>query len=365
MYYRGPSSLTAQGLQDLDLGVDASLEVDGIQAFLAGPGADAAKGALNDVGAATDSLSRAVDLAQTAVNTLSDSVAHYRSLAQQNQKSRDQTLTDAQNRVDVAQAYTDGLTSRINKIKGQLHSDCSFQKKVCVNVPFVGRVCRKVEDLSRDTQCAADNTANGLEIGRLQTEQTLANEALKRAQDALALAKDGNRAIPIDDDPVVAYWIDLQTVAQGALETARQGAAGVEAATAAANRALSLFQAGAAAVKVTQGHLRGSLKQMVEGNPLILDVDYQVSGQSLTTRIPFSLVDMAYTSRYLELVALRAAYVATQLDPDASDVVKKAFQDQYLAKQTEVDSAVDAINALNNVPPEGGTPDSGSDGAGA
>jgi hypothetical protein len=355
VYYHGPSSFTAQGLQDLDLGVDVALEVDGIQAFLAGPGADAAKRGLDDVKAATDNLTQALTSAQTAVNTLSDSVKHYRAVAQADQRDRNQALTDAQQRVADVEALIDGLDSQITATNKKIRSDCTSKKNVCVSLPIVGRTCRKVDDLAKETKCGADNASYALDVKRLQGERLAASQAQSRAQDALKLVQDGNQAIPIDDDPRVAGWIDLQKGAEETLQSAQVAVADVQAATDAANRAIQIFQAGSSAVRVTRGHLRGSLKEMTTSHPLILDVDYMVSGRQLTTRIPFNLVDMTYTSRYLELLALQAAYVVTQNDPNASDMVKKAFRDQYLAKQTETDTEVDAVNQLNNVLPDSGT----------
>ena len=354
VYYVGPSSLTPQGLAELDLGVDTEVEVGAIEDFLMGPGADAAKQGLDDVNAAADSLTGAVDVAQAALNTVSDSVAKYRAVAQRDQADRNQALTDASKRLNDASALAADLGRKADAAGARIHPSCNQTQKTCVTL-FGVKTCVTHPDLVKQTQCTAENAANLKDRTTCQAEQVLATQAAKRAQDALDLLKDGNSAIPIDEDPRVVGWIELQRTAQAALDAAKKGAAGVEAATAAANRALSVFQAGASAVKVTRAHMRGSLKEMMANRPLILDVDYLVSGQQLSTRIPFNPGDMPYTTNHLQLLALQAAYVVSENDPDASDAVKKVFRDRYLAKVTETAAEVDAVNERNNVLPDSGT----------
>lgn len=354
LFYQGPTSLTPQGLAQLDLGVDAGLSLSQIQDFITGPGADAAQGALDGVTSMTDSLDAQLELARTAVATLTDSVAKYRAVAKRDKQTREQGLADGRQAVQDAQSLLDSYDPRIKSAKRHIKAHCSQRKRVCVTI-LGQRVCHRVPDVSARLTCGSNNTKYGLQVLNLEGQRDLAEGGLSSAQDALILLQDGNQAIPIDSDPRVLPWLGLLKAGQATLQSAQDEVDAVQNAAASAQQALDVFQSAAQEVKVTRGRIRGSFRQMLTGGPLILDVDYEVSGQPLTTRVPFNSGDLAYSTRYLELLALQGAYAAIENDPDAPEAVKDVFRQRYLAKQKETDTELDIINQINNVPPDSGS----------
>jgi|GEM_PF-5801742 len=351
-YFDGPPTLSPSQLTNVDFGLDATLNLGHLQQYMVNSGAAAARKALGnvtaDLTAATDSL----DKAKKALAVLTDSVTKYEKIAGSNKQTVDQALTSAQLAVAAAKGDVDRLARNIKDCNDKIGS-CNQTKRVCTWYDVIKKECtshKEVPDLVARAKCETRNAKYGIELAGYKAEKEIADLGLRAANRSLRLLQQGVDSIPLDADPRVAPWVLLRDGANVGVTAAQDIVNGLASAATAVNSAVTALQSGSNAIKFQKAHIQGSLKQLENKQPVILDVTFTAGGRTMTTRIPFSPTNLAYSLDAFETFALEGLYTIALADPNVPAAIKQAAHEAYISKRATMDSVIEAIGGANAVP---------------
>ncbi len=351
-YFDGPPTLSPSQLTNVDFGLDATLNLGHLQKYITDAGAAAARKALGsvtaDLSAANDSLTKA----KKALAVLNDSVTKYEKIASSNRQTVDQALTSAQQAVTAAKGEVDRLARNIKDCNDKIGS-CNQTKRVCTWYDVIKKECtshKEVPDLVARAKCETRNAKYALELAGYKSEKEIADLGLRTANRSLRLLQQGVDSIPLDADPRVAPWVLLRDGANVGVTAAQDIVSGLASAATAVNSAVTALQSGSNAIQFQKAHIQGSLKQLQNKQPVILDVAFTAGGRPMTARIPFSPTNLAFSLDAFETFALEGLYAVTLADPNVPAAIKQAAHEAYISKRATMDSVIEAIGGANAVP---------------
>ena len=350
-YFDGPTNLTPAQLAEIDMGLDCGIELDGIQDFLAGDGADAIGDALGTFSASLGQAQEDLAAAEAAVATLTSQINTARAQVEAERGTLDQQLAAAEAAVVSAQNKVNSLNSTISSYQSNLKT-CNQTKRICIWRNIWTGKCetrKTVPNLTKRAQCAAENAYWAGRIAAKTTELGVATGALQAARSSLAILQEGLEQLPIDLDPRVASLIVGRETALLTLQVTQDALAGLEGASDAAASGVSVFADASDVFIIEGGRFSGSMKTMLADEPVILDLNYSVEGESDVVRIPFKPTDPIYTFDHMQLLGLQILYGVSLLDDSAPQSYKDFVYDAYLTKKTLVEAELEIVNENNAV----------------
>ena len=279
--------------------------------------------------------------AQKEVDTLNGNIASMRKTVKAERAKSTSSIKSAENEVNKLQRDINSLNSKISTNKRKIKS-CRQNMKVCWWQPFKKK-CKNVPNYPARGVCEAGNTPWRTAIAGLETAKLGVIAAKATSQKTLEAIRKGITAIPIDADPRIVGLFSALHTAKIALEAAKQTVKGVGSFT-------DILAKGVAAVgkadvfALNNGAIRGSLRQGLKGEPVVLDMDFRLLGKNYKNRFAFSLTDWKFNAKQFEVIALAAAVKTVIKVGKAAKIVPHVLLDEveklYLKRQGEVDAAV-------------------------
>lgn len=351
-------SFNKNSLKDADISLDASLSSD--------PGAwirtegkkyvnQAFAGLRNGVSDAQNNVRNA----QGVVNNLSGDIFRMRATVLNERKPINARITSAQNHVNSLSGDINTKNSEISRAKAKL-SSCTQTVRTCTKTKVVWDrppwKCTKYEnkpDLWKRSFCGAKNTPIYAEIGALETAKSGLVVAKASAQETLRLLKEGYNSIPVDLDPRVAALITAKETATLALNVAQAALTGFDEFTKLLTNATDILDHADIFV-IKDSSLRGSLKDSLAGEPVVLDMNFSVKGSDFSQRLGFSLTDMSYNAEQFEVIALgivtnvflEAAKDLKIIPPELLEDVAALYRERLLTLEEEVAAVVTSNGTL-------------------
>jgi len=164
--------------------------------------------------------------------------------------------------------------------------------------------------------------------------------------------RKGLTSIPVELDPRVPSLIVARETAVGALEVAKQTVKGFGEFTKILTKGINVVgkpDIFALEKSSIQGSLRGSLK----GKPVVLAMNFRMLGKKFYNRFAFSLTDMKFNAKQLEVLALGAATQTVIKAGRAAKIIPHVLLDKieniYNKKRAEVNAALDKAIGDNKV----------------
>lgn len=207
-----------------------------------------------------------------------------------------------------------------------------------------------VPNVKARAQCEFNNTKARAERVVAEGKKAAVVGARATAYETVKALRKGVEALPVDLDPRVAPLIAAREVAKGTLEAAKQTVKGI-------GNFTDFLSAGVAAVgksnafKLDNSRIQGSLSGGVKGDPVILDMAFNMSGKPFKGRLGFSLTDWKYNAKQFEVIALGAAVKAVIDKANKAKVTPhellERINELFLARQAAADKEVEKAIAKN------------------
>ncbi len=291
---------------------------------------------------AADDLKKAkaeVDKLNGEIAKMRETVKRERATATRDIKSAEADVRKLQNDINV-------LNGKINTNKGKIKS-CNQTSKVCWWAPTWKHPkrtkCKTVPNYPARGVCEAANTPWRTAIAGLEVAKAGVVASKFTAEKTLQAIRAGITSFPIDADPRIVGLFTALHSAKITLTAAEETVKGVGSFT-------DLLAKGVAAVgqadvfALEKGAVRGSLRQGLKGEPVILDMNFRLLGKSYRNRFAFSLTDWKFNAKQFEVIALAAAVkTVVKLGKDAKvvpHVLLNEVEKLYLKRKAEVDALV-------------------------
>jgi len=291
---------------------------------------------------AADDLKKAkaeVDKLNGDIKKMRETIKRERATATRDIKSAEADVKKLQNDINV-------LNGKINANKRKIKS-CNQTSKVCWWAPTWKKPkrtkCKNVPNYPARGVCEAGNTPWRTAIAGLEVAKAGVVASKFTAEKTLQAIRAGITSFPIDADPRIVGLFTALHSAKITLTAAEETVKGVGSFT-------DLLAKGVAAVgqadvfALEKGAVRGSLRQGLKGEPVILDMNFRLLGKSYRNRFAFSLTDWKFNAKQFEVIALAAAVkTVVKLGKQAKvvpHVLLNEVEKLYLKRKAEVDALV-------------------------
>ena len=271
------------------------------------------------------------------------------------------------------------MDSKIKAKKGQIKS-CNQSKRICLLskpkrtgcekrvfgecvIPKISMQCVKhenVPDLPARAVCQANNIKPAAELAAFETARGTLIASREVATKTLEGLRKGLTSIPVELDPRVSGLIVARETAVGTLKAADATVKGFGEFT-------KILTQGVNAVgkpdifALEKSSINGSMRGAVLGKPVVLAMNFRMLGKPYYNRFAFSLTDMEFNARQLEVLAIGAAtktvlelgYKAKVVPHSLLDRVNAIYTKKRAAVNAELDEAL-AANSVDTDDKKGG-----------
>jgi hypothetical protein len=242
---------------------------------------------------------------QAEVDKLTKNIAAMKKEVLQQQKKARSPLNSAQKEVDKHQKRVEKLDSKVSSRSSSINKKCNQNFKKCV----LGH-CASVPNYAARGVCETKKLKLIAEREIFRGQLRVAQATLELSKKALDTFKKGARYVPVEFDPRVSGLIAARAVASASLTQAKNTVA----AFAKLEKALRNEVVGEVSkpglVTLKRGRIRGSLAGALEGQPVILDLEYTHKGATYKDRLAYHLfpsaANDAFNDAQLEVIALGA-----------------------------------------------------------
>ena len=299
--------------------------------------------------------------AQADVARLNGEVAAMKKTVKQEQNKALSPVKAAQAEVAKHQRTIKSLNGKISRLTGQI-GKCKQNFREC----FLGK-CASVPNYPARAVCRAKNLKPIAEREIVRGNLRVAEATLGLAKKALEKFRAGAVYVPAEFDPRVAGLVALRTVAGAAVTQAQKTVAEFANLESDLRKEVIAEVSKPGLVTLKQGRIRGSLAGALEGQPVILDLEYTHAGTTYKDRLAYHLFSAAndtFNDAQLEVIALgavtkivtaKAKAWAKEMLIAPYDFLTKATK-LYLDRKGEMDEEVQkavAIYAVDAVPDAG------------
>ncbi|MEX2451185.1 MAG: hypothetical protein WD407_10050 [Rhodospirillales bacterium] len=320
-----------------------------------------------DVDAATADLKKA----QAEVAKLDNEIAKMKAQVAKEREAPAKQLKAAEDEVNKLNRQISDLQGKINAKKGQIHS-CNQSKRICVLskpkktgckkkilgkcvIPKISMECVKhvtVADLPARAVCQAKNVKPAAELAAFETAKGTLIASREVASKTLEGLRKGITNIPVELDPRVSGLIVARETAMGTLKAAEATVKGFGEFTKILTQGVNVV--GKPDIfALEKSSINGSMRGAITGKPVVLTMNFRMLGKPYHNRFAFSLTDMGFNAKQLEVLALGAA-TKTVLDAGyKAKIVPHVLLDKvnaiYTKKRAEVNAELDKALAANHV----------------
>jgi len=357
-------------LENTDFQLAAALSSDPGE-WMRTAGKRAVEGIFGSVQSALENTQGALREAQADVARLDVSI---NTMKDKLNKSKD-------NRAEQLQAASDEvarLTQQIDELGRQIDSnnsrmpDCNQSTSVCVLslpvktgclqesslgcvVPKMDLRCQQyaeVPDAAAIAQCVATSTRLSVELIGLETLRGTLLASRTTVQTTLAILREGVKSIPVELDPRISGLIIARETAMFTLRAAEETVKGIGEFAKLLPQGINII--GSPDIfALEKSSIQGSLRNAVNGQPVVLDMNFRMLGEQYQQRLAFSLTDMAFNARQFEVIALGAAVNSILKVGRAARVVPYALlnevQGVYTLKRLDVEAELSRAIAANPI----------------
>ncbi|MGA0393805.1 MAG: hypothetical protein ACO3MW_07075, partial [Rhodospirillales bacterium] len=323
-----------------------------------------------------DAAQKDITNAQNDVKKLDGQIAAMKAKVSKEREAPAKRLKDAENEVNKINRDIRNLDGKIRSAKSRIKS-CNQSKRICVwgkpvkdgchkkvfgkcVVPKMKWKCQKhktVADLPARGVCQAKNIKPAAELAGLETAKGTLVASREVATKTLEGLRKGMTSIPVELDPRVSSLIVARETAVGVLEAAKQTVKGFGEFTKILTKGINVVSK-PDIFALEKSFIDGSVRGALKGKPVVLAMNFRMLGKRYYNRFAFSLTDMKFNAKQLEVLALGAATKTVIKAGRAAKVVPHALLDKveniYNKKRAEVNAALDKAIGENKV----NTPDS-------
>ncbi|MEG3619483.1 ricin-type beta-trefoil lectin domain protein [Magnetovibrio sp. PR-2] len=270
------------------------------------------------------------------VNKLNDTIEAMRNQVRTERRDSTKKLSDAQAEVRTLQNRINSLHSWIGQEKSYIENNC--QK-------WIGPIF----DVIGSGICAAGPLAKITGYG---TELAALEVAKETADKVLEAIKQGHDFLPIDMDPRVTGPMAARDVALVALDTAKLAAKGATAFNSLVKDEIAKLQTPDIFALETS-KVRGSLREAIGGEPVIVELAYRSLGTSYKERMALSMTDPDFNLRQMTTFAFGLA-IKPFLDSARQVGVIPHFildgvEQEYMKQRAQLDAAFQNAANTNGV----------------
>lgn len=324
------------------------------------------------------SIRNVLDDAQRALKDAQDEVA---TLDVKIQSMTDRVNSRKEKRADqlqVASDTVDELTLGIKKLQSQIDTQnnsmqsCNQMSKLCVLslpvktgclqdsilgcvIPKMNLRCQQYANIPNApaiAECAVTNAHLGLKLVGLETAKGTLMASLTVAQATLSALRDGVKSIPVELDPRISSLIIAREVAMFTLKSAEETVKGVSEFTRILPQGIDIIGSPDIFALETSS-IQGSMRNAVNGKPVVLDMNFRMLGERYQQRLAFSLTDMPFNARQFEVIALGAAVNLVMKLGQAARIIPHGLLDEvqgiYNLKRAAVDVELNRAIASNPI----------------
>jgi hypothetical protein len=316
-----------------------------------------------------DHAQDALKSAQTEVATLDGKI---KSMTAEVNASKDSGADSLQASSDELER----LTVEIDKVQREIDlrnnamQSCNQSTKQCVlSLPvqtgclqdsFIGCVVPKMDleckeyaeipDVPAIAACVGTNTKLALELVALETSKGILTTSRSVAKASFDSLRDGVQSIPVELDPRISGLIIARESAMFTLKVSEEAVKGIGDSTRILTQGFDIL-ASPDIFALENSTIQGSLRNAVNGKPVVLDMNFRMLGEQYQQRLAFSLTDMVFNAKQFEVIALGAVVNSVLKIGREARIIPHTLLDEvqgiYNLKRAEVDAALDQAIASN------------------
>ncbi|MBT6631115.1 MAG: T9SS type A sorting domain-containing protein [Gemmatimonadetes bacterium] len=363
-----PLEVNQKAMAGFDMGVDASIDLDGLSTWLDSAGPAQFQQTLDGIEKAVASFDTALAIAGRAEAVLADSVAAA-------VERVDERRAEAQAQVEQLQGRIRTDSTNVASLQGTLGSfhtsSCHETRRICSSYRFSfsrGVYChhhKYVADVLARARCAAGNVTVLAEKAAREVEVDAAEATLEAARDALSAYQTAQDAVistvPDSLDPTVTPLLLEKHAALLVLDAAQHASDDAHAAISFVDNLLAIYREIATSIVIHSAAVSGSLQHITQdGEAALATLDYDIvyggATYPFSTPIPVKLTNPAYTAEQMALVGLNLGAQAVQLarssGQDIPSVIDSLIQPTLRSKRAANDSAVARIHQAVGITPD-------------
>jgi peptidoglycan hydrolase CwlO-like protein len=366
----GEPIASLEHLAEVDLRLNASLSSDPGK-WLRTSGKKAVEKAFSAVRKDVDAATKDLKNAQKKVDKLDKDIAKMKAKVTKERQKPVNQIKSAEKEVAKLNGDIKSMGGKISGAKKRI-SSCNQSKRICVwgkpvkdgckkkvfgkcVIPKLKWKCQKyktVANLPARAVCQAKNVKPVAELAAFETAKGTLVASREVAEKTLEGLRKGLTNIPVELDPRVSGLIVAQESATAALTVAKGTVQGFGEFTKILTQGVNVVgKPDIFALK--NSSIKGSVRGALKGKPVVLAMNFRMLGKNYGQRLAFSLTDMEFNAKQLEVLALGAATKTVIAAGRKAKIIPHSLLDKvddiYNKKRHAVDAELSKAITANNV----------------